>query len=257
MARRPVSLRRCGAAWRRQIERQERHQPLQPVVHHQRRRVGQDVLHRLEVHAPQRHVLRRLIGRQHREEALRLPGRLGDRGQPGALPFRHDACRITAGARHDVVAIGFGLVAQAFGVGVGALHVDEAFHHLGRRIDLLQLHLGDLDAGLVVVEDLLRLVQHVVLDLRAQFGQRRLDRGAPDHLAHRAFRHRLDDQGRVARVEQVADRVADLPEHREVDVDDVLIAGEHQALFQHVASALVAGRRSAGCCAGDSRSRCG
>ena len=139
---------RCsaGRCLRRQVERQERHQPLQPVVHHQRRRVGQDVLHRLEIHAPQRHVLRRLIGRQHRKEALRLPGRLRDRGQPGALPFRHDARRIAAGARHDVVAIGLRLVAQAFGVGVGALHVEEAFHHLGRRIDLLQLHLGDLDA---------------------------------------------------------------------------------------------------------------
>ena len=183
----------------------------------------------------------RLIGRQHRKEALRLPGRLRDRGQPGALPFRHDPCRIAAGARHDVVAIGFGLVAQAFRVGVGALHIDKAFHHLGWRIDFLQLHLGNLDAALVVVENLLCLVQNVVLDLRAQLGQRRLDRGPPDHLAHRAFRHRLDDQGRVARVEQVADRVADLPEHREVDVDDVLIAGEHQALFQNVASALIAG----------------
>ena len=27
----------------------------------------------------------------------------------------------------------------------------------------------------------------------------------------------------------------DLPEHREIDVDDVLVAGEHQALFRHVA----------------------
>ena len=27
----------------------------------------------------------------------------------------------------------------------------------------------------------------------------------------------------------------DLPEHREIDVDDVLVAGEHQAFFRHVA----------------------
>ena len=30
-------------------------------------------------------------------------------------------------------------------------------------------------------------------------------------------------------------RVADPPEHDEIDIDDVLVAGEHQALFGHVA----------------------
>ncbi len=92
------------------------------------RRVRQDVLHRLEIHAPQRHVLRRLVGRQHRQEALRLPGRLGDRGLPARpVPSATMPRRVAAGARHDVVAIGLGLVAQAFGVGVGALHVDGSF----------------------------------------------------------------------------------------------------------------------------------
>ena len=61
--------------------------------------------------------------------------------------------------------------------------------------------------------------------------------GAADHLAHRAFGHRLHGAFRVLDVEQVvADAVRlDPPEHREVDVDDVLVAGEHQALFRHVA----------------------
>ena len=37
---------------------------------------------------------------------------------------------------------------------------------------------------------------------------------------------------RIAGIEQIADRVVDPPEHGEIDVDDVLVAGKHQALFQ-------------------------
>ena len=61
--------------------------------------------------------------------------------------------------------------------------------------------------------------------------------GAADHLAHGAFGHRLHRAFGVLDVEQVvADAVRlDPPQHREVDIDDVLVAGEHQALFRHVA----------------------
>ena len=64
--------------------------------------------------------------------------------------------------------------------------------------------------------------------------ERRLDRRAADHLAHHALGRGLHRVGRVARVEEIVGRVADMPEHAEIDVDDVLVAGEHQALGRHV-----------------------
>ena len=115
----------------------------------------------------------------------------------------------------------------------------EAFDHRGRRIDLLQLHLGDLDAGLVAVEDLLRLMLHVGLDLRAHsvsagwIGVRPIT--SRIELSATAFTMIV----RVAGVEQVVDGVVDPPEHREIDVDDVLVAGQHQAFLRHVAAGLV------------------
>ena len=62
--------------------------------------------------------------------------------------------------------------------------------------------------------------------------------GAADHLAHGAFRHRLHGAFRVLDVEQVladACPASILPQHREIDVDDILVAGQHQAFFRHVA----------------------
>src|SRR5581483_4144220 len=225
----------------------ERYQALQLVVHHQRLRVQQDLAHGVDVHALQGDVLRGLVGFQHGVELLRLAGGQRDVGLLGALRGEHDGGGVAAGAGHDVVAVGFGLVAHALGVGVGALHVAEAFDHGIGRIDALELDLRHLDAGAVVVQDLLRLVVHVGFDLGAKLGQRRLDRGTADHLADRAFGHRLHQVVRIAHGEQVLLCVVDLPEHGEVDVDDVLIPGQHQAFRGHVAPAavgVVAARRA-------------
>ena len=72
------------------------------------------------------------------------------------------------------------------------------------------------------------------LDLGAAFRQRLGDRRLADHLAHRALGGRFDGQLRVADVEEVGARVLDHPEDGKVDVDDVLVAGQHQRLFRHL-----------------------
>jgi len=53
------------------------------------------------------------------------------------------------------------------------LHVAEAVDHLRGRIDLLHLHLRDLDARLIAVERLLHQVVHARLDGLARAGQDR------------------------------------------------------------------------------------
>ncbi len=47
---------------------------------------------------------------------------------------------------------------------------------------------------------------------------------------------------RIFHVEDVFAGVVDLPEDGEIDVDDVLVAGQHQALFRDVAAAAAANR---------------
>src|SRR6266852_9407182 len=105
------------------------------------------------------------------------------------------------------------------------------------RIDLLQLDLGDLNAGPVMVEGALHQVLNPALDRLPGAGQDRLNLRTADHLAHGALGHRLHRAFRILDIEQIfADPARlDQPEHRELDVDDVLVPGEHQALFGNLA----------------------
>jgi len=98
-----------------------------------------------------------------------------------------------------------------------------------------KLHLGDLDTGVVRIEDLLHERLHRCLGLGTRLGEDRLDVALADDLAHGALGDILHRHLRVLDVEQVLRRVADAPEHDEIDIDDVLVGGEHQALLGNVA----------------------
>ncbi len=80
---------------------------------------------------------------------------------------------------------------------------------------------------------------HGGFDVLPRTGQNRLQGRAADDLAHGALGHRLHRAFGLLDVEQIVFDPfrlrLDLPQHRKVDVDDVLVAGEHQALLRHVA----------------------
>lgn len=88
-----------------------------------------------------------------------------------------DALGFAARLGNDVVAIGLGLVARALLIGAGALHIVEGVYHRGGRVDALQLHLGEQDAGLLGVQPLLQQRAGLVRHLLAAVGHRRLDLG--------------------------------------------------------------------------------
>jgi hypothetical protein len=79
-------------------------------------------------------------------------------------------------------------------------------------------------------------------DVLTRAGQDRLNVGASDHFAHGAFCHRLHRAFGLLDVEQIIAHAVrlDLPQHGEIDVDDVFVAGEHKALFRHVARGAAA-----------------
>ena len=100
---------------------------------------------------------------------------------------------------------------------------------------VLHLHGQHLDTGLVAVQDLLEQHRGVALDLQLAVGDGRIDEAVADDLAHGGLGGVTHQVGGVADVEQVLDRVADLVLHAELDVDDVLVAGEHGGFLGHAA----------------------
>src|SRR6185503_1114685 len=59
--------------------------------------------------------------------------------------------------------------------------------------------------------------------------------GAADDFAHRAFGNALHQLFLFADVEEILFRILDLPEHRQADVDEVLVARQHQTLILSIA----------------------
>src|SRR5262249_10936332 len=71
--------------------------------------------------------------------------------------------------------------------------------------------------------------------LGARFGQDWLDVALADDLAHGALGHVLHRAFWILDIEQIVGSVLDLPEHHKVYVDDILVAGQHQAFLRHIA----------------------
>ena len=141
--------------------------------------------------------------------------------------FLADPLGVAARTRQDVIGVGLGLVARPLLVGARALDVVEGVDDRKRRLDALQLHLRDLDPGLVVVEQPLQQGLGLVGDLLALVRHRRLDRRAADDVAQRALGGDPDRQFRIVDPEQELTGIANFPEHGPVRLDDVLISGEH------------------------------
>src|SRR5262249_26157166 len=138
---------------------------------------------------------------------------------------------------HHAIGVGLRFILGALGVRARGLHVTERVDHLGGGVDLLQLHLADLHAGAIVIEGALHQVVHGALDGLARAGENRLDLRTTDHLAHGTFGDRLHGAFGVVDVENVLAHAIglDQPEHGKIDILDVRVAGEHQALFRYVA----------------------
>ena len=107
------------------------------------------------IHAPLGDLRVLLIGLKNLEEALGLAFGFVLEPLAVALGLLDHALRLAAGARQHVVAVGVGFVAQALPVLARALDVVEGVDDRPRGLDVLKLDLGDLDAGLVFVEDIL------------------------------------------------------------------------------------------------------
>ena len=156
--------------------------------------------------------------------------------------------RRALGLRHDAVGVGVGVVDGALLVLLGRGHVAIGGQNLRGRIDRLQLNLLDEHAGVIVVEHFLHAALHVRFDRFAIAGQDAVDRLQADDLAHDAFGDRFHRFFGMADVEDEILGLGriDLPAHAELDVDDVLVAGQHQALFGRLGAAAAVSTATSG-----------
>jgi hypothetical protein len=236
---------RPAPAPRQLVERQIRHDAvLRAGINDDLVGAAEQPLHGLEIHALAGDVGRLLVLVVDLEKARGRAGGLGDGLLAIGLGRLGDLRGAAARFRHHPVGVGLGLVLRPLGVGTRRLHVAEGIEHLRRRIDLLQLHLGHLDAGPVMIERPLHQILHRHLDGLARAGENRLDLGMADHLAHGAFGDRLHGAFGLLDIEQIIAGAAglDQPEHREIDIHDVLVAGQHQAFFRYGAAGSAAAR---------------
>jgi hypothetical protein len=153
--------------------------------------VREQSFHRFKVHALTSDLRRLLVFVVDLEKAGRRALGLGD----GLLAIGFgvlDGLRGTAARlRNNLVGVGLRLILRPLKVGAGSLHVAERVDHLLWRIDLLQLHLRDLNARPVSIER--RLHQFLYGGLNGlSLGQNWLKGGAADNFAHGAFCNRLD-----------------------------------------------------------------
>src|SRR5262249_24209410 len=203
---------------------------------------AEHALHGFEINPLPRHVGRLLVLVVDLAEARGLALGFGDGLFAIGFGVLEDLGGAAARFRHDAIGIGLRFVLGALEIGTRRLDVAEGVDHLRRRIDLFELDLLHQDAGAVIAERLLHAFLYRGLDGLPRAGEDALNIGAPDHRAHRAFADGLDRGFRRLHVEKiVADMVRlDLPQHREIDADDVLVAGEHQGLFRYVARGAAA-----------------
>src|SRR5258706_4193861 len=224
-----------GAALLHQlVERQVEDVAGAAVVHHDLVGRGQHLLDRLEVDALAGHGRRLRVLGEHLLEARGVALGAGDDALLVALGLLLQARSVAAGARDHVVGVGLALVLLLLAVLAG-LHrvVERGLHLLGRlrRLDRHRLHR---DAGAVAVVDRLHQLARADRDRLARLVQDAVHLALADHLAHRG----LGDLHRrlvgAAHVEDEVARVLYRVLHRELQVDDVLVARQHQRFLGHL-----------------------
>ena len=116
----------------------------------------------------------------------------------------------------------------------GSCNVLKRVDNRGRRLDTLNFDLRQDDSRTIVVQRLLDQILNFVRNLSATGGPGVFKLRLADNLTHRRFRGSFNRQFGIANLEEEFRRVLNFPENHKLGVDDILIAGQHQAFLRHV-----------------------
>ena len=204
------------------------------LIHQYLGGVGQDLLHGILIKAFASHLGGFAVLRQHLLESRRLALGVGDHPLLIAEGFLMQTRGHTACLGDDIVGIGLTFVLEPLAILAGLDGVIEGGLHLFGRLGVLQVDLADADAGLVAVEDVLHQFGGPHGDLGTTFVEDKIHAALADDFAHGRLRCLLHGVVRAAVVEQVVFRILDCVLNRELQIDDVLVIGQHQHLAQHL-----------------------
>jgi hypothetical protein len=151
-----------------------------------------------------------------------------------AVGFLDQAGGDTARLGNHVVGVGLAFVLEAFPVLAGLHGVVEGRLHLLGGLGVLHVELADTDAGLVAIQDFLHQLGGAHGDIGASLVEHVVHLALADDLAHGGLGGLLDGLVRIPVGEQVVFRILEGVLHGELQVDDVLVVGEHQRLGQHL-----------------------
>lgn len=195
---------------------------------------AQHTLHGLKEETLARHLWRLLVLLVDFPEARRLTVGLRHRLFLVGFCCLQDAFRLTSRLWLDLVGVSLRFVDCTLTILQCGNHILEGTANRRRRQCLLDLHFLDFHTRLVERKHLLDQLLGCDLDWLSAWRKYVGDLARTDHLAHGALGDRAHGGVRLLDLEQVVLRVIDDPQHDEVDVDDVLIASKHQALFGHI-----------------------
>src|SRR5690606_19030145 len=233
----PRRIRRDGGAGRAHqlVEREVQQAATLAAVHHDLRRVGEDLLHGLDVQALARDLRRLLVFLEHLQEARGVTLGARHRARAVALGLLLEPRRHTLRPRDHVVRIGDTLVDQALAVLGRLVGVRKGLLDLLGRLDLLDGDVHHRGAEAVAVQDRLHQREGVPGDEVLLLVEHAVDPRTADHLAHGRLPGLAHDLARLPAevvVEEVVARRADPVLHRELHVDDALVARQHERLAQ-------------------------
>ncbi len=192
------------------------------------------MLHRLDIHPVAHHLRCLVVFGQHLLEAARLAFGIGQHALAVALRLFLQARGGAARLRHHVVEVRLAFALLPLQVLLRLDRVIECGLHLFRRLGVLHGHAADGNAGLVAIENVLYLLLRRARHLLAPLVQHEVHLARSDHLAKRGLGRLQYGLIRLLVVEQVSERVLQRVLHGELDVDDVLVIGEHQRFLQHL-----------------------
>ena len=151
--------------------------------------------------------------------------------------FLQQSLSRTTGLRHDLVGVLGGPVDIGFGVLFGDVHIIEGLDDLLRRVGLVDLNTHDLDACAIIVQQGLDLIGHFGLNDVAFSRDDTLKARFADNFAHHGLCHHFDSDIGLFHIQDVILWCFGLhaPEDGELNVDDIFVFSQHQALVHGLA----------------------
>jgi hypothetical protein len=198
-------------------------------------RLREDIFDRLDDQPLPGHVLGPGIFLVDTQESLRFALCFGNYPRLVTFGVFDNLGRFTARGTKSLIAILLRFADQPILILLGALHLFKRVDDLRWRIGPFELHAGDAYAGGVTVEGVLYEKLNLLLRRLPAAGADFVSRRAAGHFTHGTFRDNTDELFGRADVEEIILRIPHFPQHGKLDVDDVLVARECEALLRRVA----------------------